>query len=120
MDQLHRGVHLAAHVVGLPPGVNGALIVDGQGGVGFEIVVHGVRIAIAPGLVAKRPHDNGGIAVEFVPLVEAGNPVQIVAPPFGIVGEGVVGGGDLVGKGPVGLQIVLVHDIDAVLVRQFY
>ena len=118
VDHLYGRIHLAAHVVADPSAVDGGFIVDRKIGVVLQVLVHGIGVAIASGFVAQAPHDDGGIAVDLVPLVKAGDAVQVVGLPLGIVADGVVGGRKLVGKGAVGLQIVLVHDVDAQLVGQ--
>ena len=118
VNHLHCWVHLTAHVVGLPLAVNGAFVMDRQGRAGFQVIIHCVGVAIASGLVAQRPHDNGSVRVEFVALVEAGDSVQIALPPFWVVGDGVVGRRKLMGECAVGFQVVFVHDVQAVQIRQ--
>ena len=57
-DLFHGRVHLAADVIGDPLVVDDALIVDGQAGVGLEIGVHRIRVAVSAGLVAEGPEDD--------------------------------------------------------------
>ncbi len=118
VHHLDAGVHLAAHVVCLPLAVDGALVVDGQGGAGLQPVVHRVGVVIAAGLVAERPHDDGRVRVELVALVQPVDAVEVTGLPLGVVGDRVVRRRELVGKRAVGLEIVLVHDVDADLVRK--
>ena len=56
--------------------------------------------------------------MELVPLIQPRDAVQVAGLPFRVVADGVVGRRELVGEGAVGLQVVLVHDVKAVLVRK--
>ena len=118
VDHLHAGVHLAAHVIGDFLAMDGALVMDRQWRMGFQILIHGIGVGIASSLVAKTPHDDGSVSVDLVPLIEPGDPIHIVSFPLGIMADGVVGRGDLVGPGSVGLQIVFVHDVETVFICQ--
>ena len=118
VDHLHAGVHLAAHVVGLPLAVDGALVVHRKVGMLLQIAVHHIRVVVAAGFISQAPHNDGRISVNLVALVQAGDAIQVVLFPLGVMADGVVGRRDLVGKGAVGLQVVFVHNVDAQLVRQ--
>ena len=119
MDHLNARIHLAADVVGDPAAVDGALVVDRESGVRLQVVVHRVGVGISAGFISQAPHHDGRVGVDAVPQIQPLDAVHVMRPPLRIVGNGVVGGRELHGEGAVRLQVVLVHDIDAVLVRQF-
>ena len=56
--------------------------------------------------------------MDFVPLVKPGDTVKIVLLPFFIMADGVVGWGQLMGKGAVCFQVIFIYDVDTHFVRQ--
>ena len=121
MQFADRWVHVGADVVGDPRAVDGALVVDRQGGDGLQVVVHRVRVMVAAGLVAEGPHDDGRVRVDLVPLIHALDALHVPGQPLRVVGDGVVVAGfaQLHDRGGVGLEVVLVDDVDAQLIREF-
>ena len=118
MHHLHRRIHFAAHIVGNALAMHGALIMHGQVRVLMQVLRHGVGVVVAARLIAQAPHKDAGVAVNLVALIQAGNAVDVARLPLHIMADGVIGAGDLHGKGRMGLKVVLIHDVDTQLVRQ--
>ena len=118
MDHLYGRVHLAADIISDPLAVDGALVVYGQIRAKLQVVVHRVCIVIAARLISEAPHHDRCVAVDLISLVETADPVDIVRLPFAVMADGIVGRGKLHRKCPVGLQVVLVHDIETVFVSE--
>ncbi len=117
----HRGgrIHFAANVIGLAAAVDGTLIVNGQGGMRFQVIIHGIRIGVAACLIAKGPHDDRGVGMELVTVIKTLNTLQITGLPFLVMADGIITGRQLMGKGAVCFQIVFIDDIDAQFISQF-
>ena len=98
--------------------MHGALIMHGQVRVLMQVLRHGVGVVVAARLIAQAPHKDAGVAVNLVALIQAGNAVDVARLPLHIMADGVIGAGDLHGKGRMGLKVVLIHDVDTQLVRQ--
>ena len=111
-----RGIHLAAHVVGTPKRVDGALVVDGQVGARADELVHGVGVAAAARLVAQAPHDHARVGL--VALEQALGAVEVARLPARVVREAVLTRGELAHQGAVRLEVGLVDHIDAQLVAE--
>ncbi len=116
MHLFHGRIHLAAHIVGSAPGMDHALIVDGQIGSLFQIAVHSVRIAPAAGFVAQAPHNDG--RMELIPVEKPAGTIQVMQLPGRIVADMVVIRGQTLGPAAMGLQIGFIHHIDAQLIAQ--
>ncbi len=115
-----RRVHVGADIVGDALAVYRALIVDRQGGLRLQPGVHGVRVVVATGLVAEGPHDDRRVRADLVPLVEALDAFHVPGQPCRVMRDGVVVAGclQLHDGRAVGLEVVLVDDVDAEFVGE--
>ena len=118
MHLRHGRIHFAADIICLSLAVDRTLVVHGERRALFQIVVHGIRVAVTTGFIPQRPHDNRRIAMQLIPLIEMFYTVEIMPAPFGIMADGIVGGWKLMRKGTVSLQIVFIHKVNAQLIRQ--
>ena len=110
-------IHFTSHVIGMPDGMNDALIMNRQIGMLLDPCVHTVRIAIAARLVAKAPHDDG--SMRPVPVIDPADPVKVAGRPLRVVGDEAEHRRKRHGLGTVGLQICFVHNVDTVFIRTF-
>ena len=56
--------------------------------------------------------------MELIPLIEMLDTIHIARAPLRVMADGVIGGRQLMREGSVGFQVILIHNIDAELIRQ--
>ena len=116
MHTLRRRIHLAGHIVGLALCVYRALVVYRKKRVVFQILVFLVCIVRAARLIAEAPHDDG--RMHLVSLIHPGRAVDVMSLPLRIVAYAVIAWRQLMYVCSVGLDVRLIHDIDAKFITE--